>query len=97
MNPKIKIKIKPFAQPPKPPPNLLGTSLAGVLLPSLESILERNNRSNTSREELYRAVQDLCTHGHGLGLYPFLIQALNHAAISMVQRHCYHPNNVAGM
>jgi len=86
-----KIKIKPFIQPPKIPPNFVETSVTSILLPSLESILYQNNHSKASREELYRTIQDLCTHGHGIPLYQFLVQVLNHAACTIVQRHCYHP------
>lgn len=44
------------------------------------------NRRPISREELYRSVEDLCTHSYGPQLYHAVVQAMDDAAAECVRR-----------
>ena len=80
----INIKIKPFTKPPTLPTDFYNATTQ-VLYKSLRDILYRHT-SEVSREELYKKVTDLCSHGFGPKLYIELVDLLDEAASVCMSR-----------
>lgn len=66
-----KIVIRPYKQPPRPPPNLFRTAWDQYLAPAVHAV-HNSTTVPTSHEELYQKVQDACVHKHGAALYSSL-------------------------
>ena len=85
------IKIKPFQKPPTLPTNFY-TTCQDKLQTCMDSMLNASTATTTtttiseSREELYQMVIDLCNHNYGPTLYPFVMDVIDKAAFTSLQR-----------
>jgi len=79
------LKLKPFKQPPKLPPTFSSETFTAFLQPSIACIFEKRPFQQSSHEELYRSVKDLCVNGFGDETYQRLSAVIEERSKGLFQ------------